>query len=238
VLHRKEGDEKEDDEKKKNGGYFREGYPVSFWERFWWVTKIVVSFRFICVDTRDGKVREVDGAESEKVSRIQWLLWKGLVIAGCILALDGTTSYSLFDPYFLDEASIDTLLPAFLPAHTFLSTSPRLFRLGVLFMQHYAMLEISHAMPAFIFVALGGMGVVGDWWGNPSDWPPVMGDLRVVLKSGLRGFWGRFWHQLFRNVGVSFPTLKAFSTRLIKKDFPRSRKSLSTRFKRPSKINS
>jgi Membrane bound O-acyl transferase family len=49
---------------------------------------------------------------------------------------------------------------------------------------------------------LGGIGVLDDFWGGTENWPPLMGNPLVVLESGLRGFWGKFWHQLFRNVRI------------------------------------
>jgi len=49
-------------------------------------------------------------------------------------------------------------------------------------------------------VAFGGLGIVGEYWGGTYDWPSLMGNPVALFHNGLRGFWGKVWHQLFREV--------------------------------------
>lgn len=235
VLSGKEvGLRKKDDGREDGEMLMKENYPASLWDRVWWVTKVVSSLRFIGVQTDTKRANSQEIAPSNSVSRMAWLFWKAGIAALCILTLDGTTSYSFYDPYLLDRADIDSALPDFLPGHDLLSLSPRLFRLAVLLSQHIAMLEVSVAMPAIFFVCLGGLGMVGDWWGAPSQWPPIMGDPRAILQGGLRGFWGKFWHQLFRGVRFVHPPLMFVLTR---KDLLGSRKSPDPNTEYQVKVN-
>jgi hypothetical protein len=66
---------------------------------------------------------------------------------------------------------------------------------------------------AIIHVSLGGLGILDEWWGGVDNWPVLMGSPLVVLDSGLRGFWGRGWHQLFRSVSplTQSPSLQLYS---------------------------
>lgn len=196
VLQRK-GSEKDEH------AYTQERYPDLVNKKFHWALKLIVSFRFIGWETGKGPAKVA--APGVKTSRGSWLLRRILVSIICTVVLDGTTSWSLYDPYFLDKAGIDSKLPSFLPLYELFSVSPRLFRLGILGIQHYAMVEGCHLFPAILLVSLGGLGVVEDWWGSPDSWPPLMGNITEIAHSGLRGFWGKFWHQLFRNVCLPLP---------------------------------
>ena len=51
-------------------------------------------------------------------------------------------------------------------------------------------------------ILLGGLGILDDFWSGTYNWQEIMGNPLVVLDSGLRGFWGKFWHQLFRPVSI------------------------------------
>jgi hypothetical protein len=53
---------------------------------------------------------------------------------------------------------------------------------------------------AIVHIILGGVGLLDEWWGGVKSWPMFMGSPVVLLSSGLRGFWGKFWHQLLRSV--------------------------------------
>jgi hypothetical protein len=207
VLHRNAaGSEKKDD--KHVGLYRREEFPSGVMNRLLWAMKIVVSLRFLGLDIGAGKLAVP--REERQVSRSRWLLGKIMVAVLCMLTLDGTTSWTLYDPYFMNQASIDSPLPGFVPLYAFFSLSPRLFRLGVILApMHVAMLEYCHVMPAIICVSLGGVNLVGDWWGNPRGWPDVIGDPFEIFRNGLRGFWGSFWQQLFRHVHI--PILSYYS---------------------------
>lgn len=40
----------------------------------------------------------------------------------------------------------------------------------------------------------GILGPAGEAWMHP----PIFGPFSAVLEDGLSGFWGQYWHQIFR----------------------------------------
>ncbi len=105
------------------------------------------------------------------------------------------------------ETSIDEAFPRrlgnFLAKYHLDFMSPRFVRISVLALQQYSTFTMIGAIPAVFFVTLGGVGLVDDFWGRVENWPNIMGNPIAIARSGLRGLWGRFWHQLFRNVSLS-----------------------------------
>jgi len=197
------------DEDKQHDFIWKEPYPTMFWKRFWWVLKLEVSMRYVGWDIGDGRaVKKVSWSNNSRRSRWARLL-KDAVFAGmyCVL-IDATNFYQYFDPYFQIETDIDEKFPrrlagfftryymGFLPA--------RFVRISVLGVQQYCMFAIMHSAAAIIFVALGEMGILDDFWGCKESWPPLLGNPLVVITEGLRGLWGKVWHQLFRVVRFRF----------------------------------
>jgi hypothetical protein len=183
--------------------YSQEAYPESFMTRFWWVTKLCVSMRYVGWSTGDHTKL---GVVSRAGSRGYWLLKKCLSAALCFLIIDATNCYMLYDPYFLGRNSIDSPFPAhfttFLDFGGVSSIPPRLPRIVIFELQQYAIFSLLGTLIAIICVFLGGIGLLDDFWGGTHNWPPLMGSPLVVLERGLRGFWGTFWHQIFRHVSM------------------------------------
>ena len=184
---------------------WKEPYPESLWNRVWWVTKLGCSHRFIGWDT-GGNRSQFETREAERgLSRGKWLLWRFLSAIWCFLVVDAVNSYQAVDPYFRDGLHIDAPLPSFLTGFLGGSVSywfmPRTIRTIAFGLQQYCIFSLTGSLPAIVCVSLGGVGVIDDFWGNPLNWPPLMGNPFVIIQSGLCGFWGKVWHQLFRNVG-------------------------------------
>jgi hypothetical protein len=193
------------DETKEQSLIWKEPYPATIWKRFCWVFKLHISMRYVGWDTGDGKMIERMNRAEKSHSRVWWLL-KNIVFVGiCFSIYDMTNFYQHFDPYFQVETDIDEALPrrlmsVFMRYHLgFLP--PRLLRILVLGVQPYVIFALIHNTMAVVHVTMGGIGILGDFWGGVENWPPLMGSPVVILTRGLRGFWGEFWHQLFRTVG-------------------------------------
>ncbi|KAF7191748.1 O-Mevalon transferase yanI [Pseudocercospora fuligena] len=66
-----------------------------------------------------------------------------------------------------------------------------------LFGIHFALHEIFRLGPLFFVEILGPkiVGLRGEPWMNPPD---AFGSFSAVFEKGLAGWWGSFWHQMFR----------------------------------------
>lgn len=166
-----------------------------------WVSKLVVGYRFVNWDIGDGKV-QIEGPESRG-----WWLLGSLAKAGvAFVACDVTNLFMVYDPYFQWEMGVDEAFPrrlaGFLERIGLRRLPPRAVRIAVFGVQQYSVFYLVGSVLAIVFVSLGGLGVVGEYWGAPHSWPPLMENPVAIFHQGLRGLWGKVWHQLFRQVSV------------------------------------
>ena len=208
--------ESEKDDKPKQ--IRKEPYPTDVWSRLQWVFKLYISMRYIGWDTGSPNPSPPTpnsylSRNGRKQSRLRWLLNNMLLAGLCFLLIDAMNAYQHLDLYFQIETPIDSAFPhplfallyryalGFLPP-------PRLVRILVLGLLQYTVFTMINRILAILHVSLGGLGVFGEWWGGVESWPMLMGSPAVVWDRGLRGFWGRFWYQLFRDVS-SLPVFSA-----------------------------
>jgi Membrane bound O-acyl transferase family len=200
-------DEKSEHDDKKEC-IWKEPYPTDLFQRFFWVCKLHISMRYIGWDTNSSATSQpISSLLNRKPSRFRWLLNNILLAGICFLLIDVTNLFHHLDIYFQVETPIDKQFPSSLAAllsrYTFgFLPPPRLVRILVLGLQQYAVFTLINRALAILHVSLGGLGLLDEWWGGVESWPMLMGSPAVVWRSGLRGFWGRFWHQLFRNVSL------------------------------------
>lgn len=209
-------DEKDNENaEEKESPIFKEPYPNTFWKRLWWVNKLVNSLRYVGWDTGEDKPPAVLPSPETWTAKGCWLVRKAVFIAICFAVFDATNFYQHFDPYFQSGTDIDEQLPRRLA--TFLSRcylhflSPRAVRILIVGVQQYVIFSVMGIILAIPPILLGGLGILDDFWSGTYNWQPIMGNPLVVLDSGLRGFWGKFWHQLFRSVSIplQYPDLVA-----------------------------
>ena len=209
---------KESEKDDKPNHIRKEPYPTNFRRRLQWVFKLHISMRYIGWDTGSPSPSPPIPNNSihrngRKPSRLRWLLNNMLLAGLCFLLIDATNAYQHLDLYFQIETPIDSAFPLPLSALLYRYASgflppPRLVRILVLGVHQYAVFTLINRVLAILHVSLGGLGIFGEWWGGVDSWPMLMGSPAVVWGSGLRGFWGRFWHQLFRDVS-SLPVFSA-----------------------------
>ncbi|KAF1928583.1 uncharacterized protein M421DRAFT_420472 [Didymella exigua CBS 183.55] len=114
------------------------------------------------------------------------------------------------DPYFSDPTwSIFALYGA---DHsdagkiaTFLRNSvpPFMLRSMTMAMYTYSLLLGLFLPPMLFVLLLNTLRLIPDKW-SPHTWRPHFGPFSVIAKYGVRGFWGRWWHQQMRHI-VSEP---------------------------------
>lgn len=204
-AHRKgEGVPKKEDEEQLP---WAQSFPSSLYQRFWWVIKLTQSFRYTSWLTTPSIALPRARSLPTTKTRLTWLLRRTLFIAFCLLLQDATNLYMKYDPYFQIQTSIDEAFPrrlgGFLVTYHLNFLPPRAVRILVLGSQQYAMFSLVGDIPAVLMVLLGWTGLVSEFYGRMENYLPVMGNPLVVLRSGFRGFWGRFWHQILREVSLS-----------------------------------
>jgi hypothetical protein len=70
--------------------------------------------------------------------------------------------------------------------------SCQLYRTATVGMIPYTFMNLQYVGGALLWVLLG--------ISQPADWPPFFG--RLAQVTSVRAFWGKFWHQMIRRVGV------------------------------------
>ena len=111
------------------------------------------------------------------------------------LCLDIIKVAMMVDPYFWGFAAYPTLQASSMPLLDWVVTST--CRSVLSFAAIYVAVIWIYALVPLICVHLLGphlIGVRGEEWMYPS----VNGTFSAVLHGGLHGFWGKWWHQLFR----------------------------------------
>ena len=207
-------------ESKQQGALYWQTYPTSFADRIDWVADVFCSFRGVGWNWQTTTVPPlpksvasqlhgaVDSADTDQVatSKIgirrfsdrESLLKPTLanVIIG-YLVLDVIKTLMSHDGYFWGY--MDALPPWYLPdtlqkSHVFVKSYRLLISLtGV----YTALWQIFKLGPLFFSGILGPklIGVRGEPWMNPPD---MFGSFRNILDNGIAGWWGGWWHQVFR----------------------------------------
>lgn len=178
--------------------------PLRTLETICWVTKLVVSFRYIGWDT--GSSSSSIPTRTTLASRIIFVLRRLAFMGICFLVWDAINVYQSKDAYFQILTDIDERLPRHvrevLAEYHVEFLPPRMLRILAFGGQQYAIFSMAGAFAGILPVVLGGLGIADHFWGAPENWRLLMGSPTVVLERGLRGFWGGFWHQLFRHVSL------------------------------------
>lgn len=70
-------------------------------------------------------------------------------------------------------------------------------------MYAYSLLITVFLPPMLAAVMLNAVGAIPEGW-SPHTWRPHFGPFSAITRHGIRGFWGRWWHQQMRHI-VSEP---------------------------------
>lgn len=206
-------------------GLYWQPYPPGLLSRIDWVADAFCSFRGVGWNWQTSTVpslprppmldvpKDIQHADYKLVTisrigirrfrekkQLLYATWSNLVIGYFVLDVVKTLMHR--DPYFWGY--IDAPAPAYLPVLVqnsfFLTKSLRLLisMAGI----YTALWEIFRLGPAFFCGLLGPkwVGLRGEAWMNPAD---MFGSFSCVLEDGLAGWWGGWWHQVFR---VAFET--------------------------------
>lgn len=121
---------------------------------------------------------------------------KGLTLAIGYITLDVCKVVMMRDRYFW--GILDAAPPEYYPR--LLHESPALlkyFRLIISLVGVYAALQSIFVLAPLFFVGIVGTKRIGAR-AEPWMYPDMYGEFKTVLDKGLAGWWGGWWHQIFR----------------------------------------
>lgn len=167
-------------------------YPSTLSQRLPWVGLLIVSIRLfgwrIGYPSHDRR----QPTPSSFSSRSQFLLVSVTASIAAYLTLDVTHAYIQRDEYFTNPGlSYSSQLAISLGIY------PLIFRTAILAAQLLSFMGLGFFFPATFAVLLNLIGLVPDFW-SPHTWPSYLGPPSAMMYYGVRGFWGRFWHQTMR----------------------------------------
>ena len=174
-----------------------ESMPDKIWLRLDWTFDLLTSLRGL---NWSSKFSKKSPPPEKIVARYQLpsrgTLWSSLSrILLFSFSLDIIKVAMMKDPYFWGLAGYSSLRTSSMPLldRVFMSICRSLLSFAAIYM---AVLWIYSLVPLVCVHVLGPelIGVRGEEWMYPS----VNGRFSEVLQGGLQGFWGKWWHQLFR----------------------------------------
>ena len=171
-----------------------EAYPSTLRPRIDWVLNLLSSIRLNNWRIGNPSHDATQLPNTTSRSRTNFLLQSLLSFVRGYLVLDLTRAYISYDPYFIDP-SLPITSP--LPFKSLNILPSQLVRTMVIGAQAWALISQMFYVPAAIPVMLHATGLVPDAW-SPHTWVPFFGPAKVIFTSGVRGFWGGYWHQTMR----------------------------------------
>lgn len=195
------GNGKAEEREKAEERWCEQAYPDDLASRVSWAWSLFFSYQF--TDWKIGDPSHDSTQPPTRMSRLAFFKHASITLLRSYLILDLSCAYGQTDPYFSHRIPIDTPFPhppaspAFpLP---FLYFPPRLIRSAALAAQTYAGVTLMFYPPALPALLLNTLSLLPTPW-TPHSWPPFFGPFSAVTTSGLRGLWGRWWHQMHRQL--------------------------------------
>ena len=200
-------------------------YPQKLGERMIWVATLMLSMRFTGWKIGDeSHDRNQPLPRDQRMSRWEYARHVTAFLLLDYLLMDVTTYFQAFDPYFwVSSIRVDDPFAPLTPENELqrlvvvpiLRLPPRLVRSTIIAGQIFAMVSGMMYLPTLPMLGLNAVGLVPNNW-SPQYWPRLWGKSSVMSRSGLRGLWGSWWHQINRQI-TSAPG-KKFARLLFGKD--------------------
>ena len=172
-----------------------QGPPKSALERFLWVLDLLGSLRALHWSHRshrDSISTDALKHRQESMSSPGRKIFKLLFL---YLSVDGIKEVIAKDPYFWGYVDHDP--PDYIKAFIPLASLIQAYRMLVGFAVFYIAIGFLSTVCMLIFVDMLGPSLAGTW-GNQWAWRTPFGDIDSVCTRGLKGWWGAWWHQMFR----------------------------------------
>lgn len=171
-------------------------YPPSLATRISWVLTLLSSIRLnnwrIGHTSHDTAQPPAPAFRSRKHFLLQSLI---SALRGYIV-LDLTRAYVDYDEYFT-STSIPMTSPLPFDSGSSMPATAQFVRTMIIGAQAWALISQMFYAPAILPVIFNALGLLPDTW-SPHNWVPFFGPARTIFTSGVRGFWGGYWHQTMR----------------------------------------
>ncbi|OJD31014.1 toxin biosynthesis protein [Diplodia corticola] len=176
----------------KDAGVALSYFPFGF-RKLKWAVALILNLRGIRYNFQVKNVQKPRFTSTQRRGVILFILWQSMELAYFMLMGDlvAQLGMRLFFPSGPDQhGRIDMQLDirdadwrmSFLKALVF-GSGP------------YFFINMQYTLVSIFFVAIGVS--------KPEDWPPLFG--RLAEATTVRSFWGKFWHQMIRKVGLPSP---------------------------------
>ena len=172
-----------------------QGQPTSIRERLFWTLDLLGSLRGV------HWTYEHYGSYQPRWTRRRYRkaptpLYKTVAkfFIAC-LSIDILKEIIALDPYFW--GFIDADPPSHLKYILHFAILIKIYRLLIASTIFYVAIEMICAAGELLFVHILGPRIAGTW-AHSWAYEPPFGAFKSVYKDGLRGFWGCWWHQMFR----------------------------------------
>ena len=175
--------------------------PSQVMQRLFWVTDLLGSMRLLHWSTQKVPDQKIPITHANDDYYATLSLSRCLVRFSLIyLAIDVLKEVVAIDPYFwgYTQTSAPRSIAQFVSSPLFIS----LYRLSVASMLIYLAIALITEAGHIFFIHVLGPRVAGAW-GQRWAYRPQHGGLSSIYMAGLRGFWGTFWHQMFRHMLTS-----------------------------------
>ncbi|KAK3053996.1 hypothetical protein LTR09_004772 [Extremus antarcticus] len=171
-----------------------ERYPPTLLSRIRWVGILLVSIRLHNWRIGDFSHDRRQPPPPAGMSRSAFVELAIISFVRGYLILDFTRAYISYDPYFTDpRVTVSSPLPFealhFIP--------PRLPRSAIIGAQAWAAISQMMYLPCLLPLGLNALGFLPDEW-SPHVWPRLFGSWSEIPRTGVRAFWGVYWHQTMR----------------------------------------
>ena len=174
--------------------------PLSSHQRLFWILDLLGSPRALHWSHGGIRYSNLTSAVKtyrENISSFKRNVGKLLFIYLCI---DCLKELIAADPYFWGYVDHDPpdYIRLYLPGASLVQA----YRMLVAFAVLYISIELISTVGVLLLVNILGPSLAGTWG---EDWAyfPQYGDLDAVFTRGLRGWWGSWWHQMFRPILIS-----------------------------------
>ena len=178
---------------------WEERYPNDLFRRLSWILTLLVSPRL--TNWKIGEHSHDSKQPAPLLTRRSYFSQVMKTVIPGLLILDAASCYTQKDQYFYERIGIDQPLPDLEMKVPFWIVvrvlPPRFVRTMILAAQLYGLLSVAFLIPTLPVLGLNALDVVPDDW-SPQTWHVLFGPFSAFLQHGLRGFWGRWWHQVSR----------------------------------------
>lgn len=199
------------------GLYYWQPLPANFSDRASWAMDLIFSLRVPgwsftisqmppptahiqqCLDSKTKPKPQTSPTGNDLSPTVQTLIISSLrsLVLG-YLGLDILKHVLMLDPYF-STGNLDASPPGYLPTSIISSALlTRIYRMFLSLLAVYVPLFTIFSLNPLFHIGLLGRNILGlraDLW----YYPTIFGSLTMVYRKGLAGFWGGWWHQMFRS---------------------------------------